>query len=315
VAYVDCQQIDINIQSGGVSMESLFDQPGFKVVLMTCFVVICLSPFILPLLLVVFTGRGAGFLKRHRQIRYEGVKPDEIWSLFIERLRHEKFVIMQAEQGRSIYATRDRNALRPDTPGNIYKHAGLPLKATVTIDPDGDNSVVVFILQYTALIVADTGEGKYLEQLIERLFCADLQNQNQPKVTNPNMMLSVAFMLSILMVIGGASALTPLLSAAQCLGLIVGYFVGIFTIIPLMAMGAIAVRNNPGEITGIRLIAPTLVMALAAILMVTGSAMTRHRQAFVAEWNMIQSKQREKQAEREGRHIEGDATPNGKTAP
>ncbi|MBN1517800.1 hypothetical protein JXA32_14645 [Candidatus Sumerlaeota bacterium] len=273
-------------------MESAINGHAVGVVLIFWIIIVLFSPILEPLLLALFGGRKFGFLKHAREIQYTNVEPDKVWQLFIDRLNYDGFTIEESEPGLSIRASRKGVKHDPHNPMTAYKHAELPLKASVNLNAEGDNTNLSLTIQYREFIVADTGEGKYLERLAERLISADLQ-QNPPVVANPSMNISIAFMLSIMMLVGGALTLTPMMNASHCIGLMIGYVASLMVILPLLLFGAVTVFRNPGEISGLEKIIPTLILILMALMLTGSASWIRHRETYAEEWQYIQSKHRE----------------------
>src|SRR5688500_5056750 len=153
----------------------------------TCFAMMIVTPLLVALAMLALPGR-KGRMRTVREVFHAGVDADATRTLYAERLGYDGFVLSPAAADpASLEATKPK---RPTADAAVGAHADKSLSVRLDFAPDPARRGVH--VRATAwvndFIFYDTGEGRLIDAMLDRLLRADLDKEPRPVVPNVSFM-------------------------------------------------------------------------------------------------------------------------------
>ena len=206
-------------------------------------------------------GRKGKMLTR-READWYGIGADEACTRLVERLVAERFIVSPGDGPHMLSALRKKEV--QNRAHAIHTHESKPLNAEFSIEPHVAGVLVKATMWTPDLVFLDTGEGRHIDTVLNRLLS---EEQNPPP---PNVVPNVPYTATTSITTGGAilialvilSVLRPDISRAFGVihGLMLTGFVGV-------GLGIFGVRDTivkPLEMKGRGLAIGGIVLSLAA---------------------------------------------------
>jgi len=212
-------------------------------------------------------------MKTVKEVFHEDASLEEVCEIYAERLQYEGFTVASGKDPIKITAHRESLQV-PGSPLTIQTHASKPLKAEVDFKEQSDGVAVQLTVWMTDFVILDTGEGRYIDETIDRIVTADLEAEPPPVVPNVSTHAQVAFYGGILVFL--APLFMFFLNASQSLGLLLamGFEVFICVVLALFALRDVIVK--PKEMTGKKRIAAAILLGVLGCLLGAGLLLALH---------------------------------------
>jgi quinol-cytochrome oxidoreductase complex cytochrome b subunit len=126
----------------------------------------------------------------------------------------------------------------------------MPLKAEVHFDLRPDGVAVRLVLWTTSNVFVDTGESRFIDAMIDRLFNADLERQPPPVVQNISGNASSSLYISFVLIAAPFLFFLPWFDMERSKSLMGGIFLAFIT---NLVMGGLGLRDTimrPSEMSG-----------------------------------------------------------------
>lgn len=212
-------------------------------------------PLILGGLISPLVSSRKGRMRTEREEHYDRADINEVFWLFDERLKFEGFRTEPDESQYRIEATRTRWNLISGA------HRDLPLKALIESER-GTSGVTVHISMWTTdLVLMDSGEGRHIDELLNRLLHADLDKDVAIVVSGPSFFAMEAIWIAATCSVATALLFYPGYEIPQLQEVFEGLLAGNIVAFIIAMLGVMQVIRKPAEVTGMR-------RAAAAILIV-----------------------------------------------
>lgn len=204
---------------------------------------------LLPVLVMLVLPGRKGTMRTVRETTF-ATSVDGAWQVMAARLQYEGFNVNDG--GRPNTLTAERPARTYHEAGqDIITHATKPLGIEIAFEPVAGGAHLTIALWMNDFILHDSGEGRYIDAMLDRLIAAELDREPAPVVPSTTLGAIVA-------ATGGAIALTistaPLysdwLSGAQLFAFGLGVCGAGFYAIMMAKIALAAIRARPAEVTG-----------------------------------------------------------------
>ncbi|MGH7176418.1 MAG: hypothetical protein ACREJC_03470 [Tepidisphaeraceae bacterium] len=132
------------------------------------------SPILITLVLLLVPGR-KGKMRTERHVRHDDCSPEQVWAIYADRLTRDGFDIEGADEPARVRASLRRwPATDPEPPSNL----------AVIVEMEFARTEVGVSVQIAAWLRSpvffDSGEGRFLETVLERLMSDDANRNSAP---------------------------------------------------------------------------------------------------------------------------------------
>lgn len=211
--------------------------------------------FVVPLLLGLLTPGRKGRMTTQKTVFHPGVDEESALAAYAGRLQFEGFRILRASGNGSLLARRPQPFAHS---GVSMAHADKPYEAELRLTPRDGGVEARLKLWTTDWVIVDTGEGRYIDELLARIVGADLINDPAPLVPNSSFLCNYALHYGVYVFLAaGAISWAPAaldwvptdLETRRMWGLLAIH--GAISL-PLAALAALDASRRGLEITGAR---------------------------------------------------------------
>jgi hypothetical protein len=249
------------------------------------FVAIMAASFALPIvaMLLFFPGR-RGTMRTERQASHGGVTPADAWGLYAARLQYEGFeVAPPAPQGFQVApgtlpsvlrATRRAKTALGSVAG-VHAQSNKPLEAEATFQEIPGGAAVTMALWTTDYVICDTGEGRYIDGVLDRLMTAELSSAPPVIVPCPSFSPVKALVVAALVWLGVAAMWLPFLAPAVVRGMGIGLAVSALVGVVSAVHGLIEIRAKPAELYGTGRAVAAMVLLVLGVAAAGGTLAAR----------------------------------------
>jgi hypothetical protein len=231
-------------------------------------VVLIVGPILLPIIIGLFKPGRRGRMTTTMEVEHPGVDMEETVQIYVERLAHEKFRVVR--EGNTLVANRGKSPCTLD----IATHAQKPLQLEIRFSEIEDGVKAHLKMWMTDFVVHDTGEGQFIDLMLNRLVSDDLANVPPPIVSNLSLKAAFAFYSVIFMIIG--ALLLPFLSFDQAVQMLAVLATATLVTIAMSLLGLYDVYMKPKEMSGKREALLGLVGCILVFLMSTAIFAMKH---------------------------------------
>lgn len=205
-----------------------------------------------------------GSMRTVRDTVHEDVSLDFARTIYLDRLKFEGFEV-ELEQGGTRLTAR-RGKLPGNSPFSVHTHASKPLELKMEFRPLDRGVGVRLEMTMKDFVIVDTGEGKYIDETLDRLMGADLEREEAPVVPNETFKTTVAFQIAFLMLFAPILLFAPGFTTEMAGGLMLVLIVEFFVSVVLALLGILDCFMRPGEMTGKGKSLVAMLMGLGALL-------------------------------------------------
>jgi hypothetical protein len=213
-------------------------------------VAIVIASFILPTLILLILPSRKGTMRTVRQVSLSGTM-DAAWDALVGRYKYEGFDVDESQRPARFVAARAGRSYNID--GNdLMTHATKPLGSEVTFAQAGGGVNVEVALWMKDFVFFDSGEGRQIDAMLDRLINQDLAQTEPPVTASLSYTAIIALTASILTLLAGSLPLLSRgwLSGRVLLGFGIGVGVGGVYAISVARQALTAIRAKPLEVTG-----------------------------------------------------------------
>ena len=216
-----------------------------------------------------------GKLRTERSLLLTGMSLADAHAVCVDRLETEGFRLTRNEPTR-LRAARAQKY----TAGNPLVTAGhgdKSLAAELVLEQRGPDVHLTLALWLRDLVFYDTGEGQYIEAMLDRLLLADLRGEPPPVVPNTDFNASCALANGLGMVVASLWLLRTGMDAATARDFAVGVnmcwiYSAVFSVLAWRAIGL-----RPDEVKGTGQALAGIALATAACGLAWGLYLAIHR--------------------------------------
>jgi len=204
---------------------------------------------LLQLVVGLLTPGRKGKIRSEKSVFHAGVSASLAWQTYARRLQFEGFHFEQ-EESQGVLSARRRSAADAFSPLEIKSFAKMALKAQVHFEPRPDGVVVRLVLWTPNSVYVDTGEGAFIDAMVERLIGANLEWEPPPVVPNLSGHAQSALYTGALMLLAPILIVLLGLDASHGLAMVGGAIVACITNLVLGGLGLRDVLMKPQEMRG-----------------------------------------------------------------
>jgi hypothetical protein len=242
------------------------------------FVGIIILPQILPIIVGLLTPGRKGTMLTKRTSDWNNVSGDEAWRVLLERVRNEGFTIAAGPNPGFITVSRPKTY----GGGRAATHASKPLNATFQVQPHVAGVTIEGTMTTPDLVILDTGEGKHIDQVLDRILTQHPGEKQEPPVPNTSYHAKVGVYCAAIMWVGVVAIV--LLDASRAAGIIAGgLMLGLLIGVVLGAFGLIHTVKRPQEIRGKGMAIASIVLSVGAFAAGIGEFAYVHGDALQGE--------------------------------
>jgi hypothetical protein len=231
------------------------------------------SPFLLALALVLVPGR-KGRMRTQRQTVFPAMPLKEAQPSFMQRLRRDDFVVEPSADPSRVMGIRRRQ------PG-----VDPTMIIELTFVSHADGLRVSAVAWFDDLVFFDSGEGRLIDQTLERLLHGDLDREPRPLLRTFSYMAVSALVAAVLCLaaMGYLYLHRPpatIARAAMVAGLVLSSLATLF-----MARDARRqIRQRPAELTGRGAVAATFMLGSIGIIVGIAILILQYGEPMAAFW-------------------------------
>lgn len=229
-----------------------------------------ISLALLPVALVIVVGLltpgRKGHMRTEKEAFHEELSLEAARTLYEERLEHEGFEVEWNNPPDRIRAHRRATWKRKIGSPTVFTHARNPLSAEIHMTATPGGVAVRLVVWMKSFIFRDTGEGRYVDETIERILFADLEREPPPVVPNISVFAEVALYSAVLMNLAPLLMLLPLFDLSRSLGLLYGMGAELIAVVVLLLFALFDIIAKPKEMTGGTRILAAFLLSLLSLL-------------------------------------------------
>jgi len=223
-----------------------------------------------------------GSMRTVRDTVHEDVSLDFARTTYLDRLKFEGFEVELDESGTRLTAHRGKPP--SNSPFAVHTHASKPLGLKMEFRQLDRGVGVRLEMTMKDFVIVDTGEGKYIDETLDRLMGADLEREAAPVVPNETFKTTVAFQIAFLMLLAPILLFAPGFTTEMAGGLMLVLIVEFFVSVVLALLGILDCFMRPSEMTGKGKSLSAMLMAFGALLWGGAAFLLLHVAAF---WEQI----------------------------
>lgn len=227
---------------------------------------LALSAMAVPIVVGLLTPGRKGSMRTERIAPIPSWTPEQAMAAYVERLRLEGFKPRTSKGPLHVLAERKCTA-PAGIPTSIHTHASKELRAELSVEPAAQGCNVRLVLWMTDPVFADTGEGAFIDGMLDRLLGADL-SAPPPKVTNISFHATTALYGGGLSLLAAFLPFTPLAPGRFPIGVAAAIGQELVIILVLSAFALRDVLRRPDEMKGM----PRAVIGIALGVVALGIA-------------------------------------------
>lgn len=229
------------------------------IMLITCFAITMASPFLIAILLLLVPGR-KGTMRTVRTVRHDGLSAEQVRALYEARLARDGFVIDGPGNPGQLQAVRPRSV----EPVHTISDKAVGVEITVTPDAAGTRAEVAAWVK--DFVFFDSGEGRFVDLVLERLVNAD------PNAAAPPVVPTVSFvaLCGLVSAALGIAAMAFLVKrggspSVETAGVVAGGALACVVAILIAVEAMKQIRRRPAELTGRGVLLATVVLGAVGI--------------------------------------------------
>ena len=209
-----------------------------------------------PLLLFLVPGRKGSMLTR-RELLHERTTVEEVMPVYRDRMAYEGFSVTFSPS--QLNARRD-----PVTTKNTDSvlRQGIVVKAD--FEQVGSDVAVNIEAKLTDFVIFDTGEGRYIDEMLDRIVQANLDEEASPVVPMRSYQITVALVSAICMVAVAMGGVVIGGDAEVKMAIAMGLVFPLLGVFILSGIGLFNCMSTPNEVTGAPLGIGAIVLGIAA---------------------------------------------------
>jgi hypothetical protein len=236
------------------------------IMLGSVFAIMLPAPILISIFFLLLPGR-KGRMRTERNFAHDGMSVEQAKTLYAARLQHEGFTIQDAPELTQLNALRKR---KPITETHTHSDKTVAVEMRFTPDDRGVRGQVAAWLK--DFVFYDTGEGRYVDLILDRLLKSDLDQEPEPVVpTHSSVAISTLGMavlgIAVILYMWFKVSSTTINTAAIFAGAVLSCLATL-----LMARESIKqIRARPLELTGMGTVIAAIILAAAGL--VGGAAM------------------------------------------
>jgi hypothetical protein len=235
------------------------------------------SPLLLALVLVLVPGR-KGRMRTQRQTVFPAMRLEEAQPYFTQRLRHDDFVVEPSADPSRVMGIRRR-------PPEAQPGLDPTMIIELTFVSQADGLQVSAVAWFGELTFFDSGEGRLIDQTLERMLHGDLDREPRPLLRTFDYMAVSALVAAVLCLAAMGylylhSPPATIARAAMVAGLVLSCFATLF----IARDARRQILHRPAELTGRGAVAATFVLGSIGIVVGIAILVLQYRESMVAFW-------------------------------
>ncbi|MDQ3439479.1 MAG: hypothetical protein M3478_03920 [Planctomycetota bacterium] len=214
------------------------------------FFTIMVGSLVVPVAVMLLLPGRRGTMRTQRHASHAGIMTGEAWELYGARLQYEGFDIAACAQPGTLRATRRAKTALGSVAG-VHAQSNKPLEAEATFqDVPGQGVAVTLALWTTDLVVLDTGEGRYIDGVLDRLMTADLGAEPPVVVPSPSFSPVKALIVAAFVWMGVAMMWLPAFGGSVLRGIVIGLIASALMGLTSAVHGLREIHAKPAELYG-----------------------------------------------------------------
>lgn len=215
-------------------------------------IVLAFAPIVLVVLGGLLMPGRKGRMRTTRDGEFPGDEIDRVWQLLAERLIKMGFKVKPPTDLGLLRASRSKRQIGGIGALEMHTHASKPLEAELRLQKDWSRIEVQANFWTNDFVIVDTGEGRHIDQCLDRLLASesdDAPPEPEP-VPNVTMKATTSLAAGVLLLVASVAQLLPWFTLPRAIGLILGFGMGVLSGVVLGVFGWIDTIRKPKEIKG-----------------------------------------------------------------
>lgn len=240
-----------------------FDQEASRDAFTVSLALTLFMPHVCMIVLLLIIPSRRGYMRTRRELSLTDIALEEAITLYTDRLSYEGFEVVR--DGNRLICVRD-----PENPGNIDAVSGKAVFIDMMFDETAGGVSLTAEARLNDIILFDTGEGRYVDETLDRALGADLEEE-APKVSMPsyNALCSFATAFGLIVAMGYIAVSDR--NYNDTVGIALGMCVAAVAVLIYAAIAIRNVRQSPKEVSGsgfaiAAVVTAVIVMAATAVI-------------------------------------------------